>query len=152
MNRVRGAVILMAMALAASLSARGSPVSEVQTLDGAGTYVDNDALWCTITGEWTDGSGRWKLTLDGEDRMTLCLDGKTAAESALSFRYLRPEPSQETEFTAASPQLAGTGGEIVSLVHRAGEKGGTLTLELVGPDGSGEAVTLQKIENRGTGG
>ena len=114
-------------------------------LDGAGTYVDNDALWSRISGDWVSADGHWMLRLEGEDSMTLLLDGETAAKTALSFTYLCPEPARETELSAETPQLRG-GGEIASLTHGAGERGGTLTLELLNPDEKTETVTFQKAE------
>ena len=117
----------------------------VQPLDGAGTYVDNNALWSMISGDWISIDGHWTLKLEGEDSMTLLLDGETAAETTLSFTYLCPEPARETGLSAEMPQLCG-GGEIVSLTHEAGERGGTLTLELLDTDEKTETVTFQKAE------
>ena len=117
----------------------------VQPLDGAGTYVDNDALWSVISGDWVSADGHWTLKLEGEDSMTLLLDGETVAETALSFTYLCPEPTRETELTAETPQLRG-GGKIVSLTHEAGEHGGTLALELLNPEEKTETVTFHKAE------
>ena len=117
----------------------------VQLLDGAGTYAANDALWSMIVGNWVSADGHWALKLEGEDSMTLLLDGETMLETALSFTYLCPEPARETELSAETPQLRG-GGEIVSLTHEAGERGGTLTLELLHTDEKTETVTFQKAE------
>ena len=117
----------------------------VQPLDGAGTYVDNDALWSRISGNWISDDGHWVLKLAGENGMTLLLDGETMLETTLSFTYLCPEPVRETELSAETPQLRG-GGEIVSLIHEAGEHGGTLTLELLNADEKTETVTFQKAE------
>lgn len=116
-----------------------------QPLDGAGTYVDNDTLWSTISGNWISANGHWTLKLEGEDSMTLLLDGEAIAETTLSFTYLCPEPARETELSAETPQLCG-GGEIISLTHEAGERGGTLTLELLDTDEKTETVTFQKAE------
>ena len=117
----------------------------VQALDGAGTYVDNDALWSRISGDWISSDGHWTLKLEGEDSMTLLLDGETMLETSLSFTYLCPEPARETELSAEKQQLYG-GGEIVTLTHEARERGGTLTLELLDTDEKTETVTFQKAE------
>ena len=121
----------------------------VQPLDGAGTYVDNDALWSVISGDWVSADGHWTLKLAGEDSMTLLLDGETAAETALSFAYLCPESARETELFVETPQLNTEGApysEIVSFTHEAGEYDGTLTLELLDPDEKTETVIFQKAE------
>ena len=117
----------------------------VQPLDGAGTYVNNGALWSRISGDWISSDGHWTLKLEGEDSMTLLLDGETMLETALSFTYLCPEPPQETELSVETPQLCG-GGEIITLTHEAVEHGGTLTLELLHTDEKTETVTFQKAE------
>ncbi len=121
---------------------------ELEVLDGNGSYVDNDALWRVLAGEWSSGDARWTLTLDGDDHMALTFNGKTAAESTLSFAYLRPGDAEETELTIETPTLyAADGtesGEIMSLVHKAEE--GSLTMELSHSDGTTETVTFQKIQ------
>lgn len=124
--------------------APGYEPDRAQILDGAGTYVDNDALWRVISGDWVSADGRWMLILGGEDRMTLLWDGKTVAESALRFSYLCPEPPQETAFTAENSRLCGIGGKIVAFIYEAGTESGTLTLERLRPDGETETVTFQK--------
>ena len=124
--------------------APGDEPDRAQILDGARTYVDNDALWRVISGDWVSADGRWMLILGGEDRMTLLWDGKTVAKSALRFSYLCPEPPQETAFTAENPRLCGIGGEIVSFIHEAGTESGTLILELLNTDEKTETVTFQK--------
>ena len=122
---------------------------KVQELDGAGTYVDNDALWQSIAGEWSSDDGRWNLTLDGQDCLILRLDGSIAVESTLRFSYLCPEPSRETELTVEIPWMYGRDGtemgQILSLVHEAGEKS-TLKLELLWPEKEREMVMFQKAE------
>ena len=120
-----------------------------QPLDGAGTYVDNNALWSRISGDWISSDGHWTLKLEGEDSMTLLLDSETVAETSLSFTYLCPEPARETELSAETPQLNTAGApysKIVSLTHEAGERDGTLTLELLDTDEKTETVTFQKAE------
>lgn len=132
---------------------RPVPASEpeaIQVLDGTGICVDNDALWRVIAGDWASADARWTLKLDGEDHLTLLLDGEAAAESTLCFSYLCPEPPPETELTVQTPQLYGSDGretgEIVSLLHKAGAHGGTLTLELLNTDDKTEILTFQKEE------
>ncbi len=148
----RRTVWILLAGIAVGIMLRGSfrrPAPEpddTQVLDGAGTYVDNDALWRTISGDWVSADGRWTLKLADEDRMTLLRDGETAAESALSFAYLCPEPARETELSPEAPQLRGDAGQIVSLIHEAGANGGVLTLKLLRPDGAAETVTFQKSE------
>lgn len=140
-----GAVVGMVLSGLLHRRAAERKPDDTQILDGAGTYVDNDVLWNMISGSWLSADGHWTLKLWGEDSMTLALDGETMLETALSFTYLCPEPPQETELSAETPQLCG-GGEIVSLTHEAGERGGTLTLELLDTDEKTETVTFQKAE------
>ena len=121
---------------------------ELEVLDGNGSYVDNDALWSVLAGEWSSGDARWTLTLDGDDHMMLAFNGETAAESTLSFTYLRPGDVEETEFTVETPTLYAAdgmeGGEITSFVHKAAE--GSITMKLSHSDGTTETVTFQKIQ------
>ena len=117
-----------------------------QPLDGVGTYVDNNALWRVISGDWVSVDTRWMLTLGREYSMTLISKNKIVAESALSFSYLCPEPSLPTEITVEIPQLCGIDGEIISLIHVAGTERDTLILELSRPNGETEKVTFQKVE------
>ena len=155
MNRRTVLILLTGIAVVIMLSRlfdRPAPKQEtdgVRILDGSGTYVDNGALWSVISGDWVSADTHWTLTLNGEDRMTLISDGKTVAESALTFSYICPtEPSQATELTAETPQLAGSGGEIVSLTHTAGEGSGTLTLKLLRQGGETETVTFRKLKQQ----
>ena len=112
---------------------------EPEMLDGDYTYVDNGVLLGVITGTWASNDGRYTLTIQEEGDIALSLEGETVLEDQLQFVYLQPGHVEETEFTLTADTIQGM--EIRRFVHRFGDNGGTILLEL--GDGN-ETIEFQK--------
>ena len=124
---------------------------EVQTLDGAGTYTDNDAFWRVLMGRWESEDG-WTLDFHGEESVTILREGEPVGESALRFAYLLPSPPAGTELEPEAPALTGPDGaalgEVLSLLHDAGTE--TVTLTLQAPDGEETVLVFHKLQEEET--
>ncbi len=122
----------------------------LELLDGDRTYIDNPALWSVLEGRWESADGRWLALIDEGSGLGLRLGGETVLSGGLSFTYLQPGRSEQTELYPAGRELRsadGTAlGRIEYLCHESGEGDGMLCMRLELPDGTEETIKLQKIK------
>ncbi len=122
----------------------------LEILDGGYSYIDNSALWPVLEGAWESFDGRWLALIDEGSGLELRLGGETVLNCGLSFTYLQPGRSEQTELYPDSRELRsadGTAlGRIEYLCHESGEGDGMLCMWLELPDGTEETIKLQKIK------
>lgn len=122
----------------------------LEILDGGYSYIDNSALWPVLEGAWESFDGRWLALIDEGSGLELRLGGETVLNCGLSFTYLQPGRSEQTELYPAGRELRsadGTAlGRIEYLCHESGEGDGMLCMWLELPDGTEETIKLQKIK------